>query len=139
MGERENELVFLHRKIKKIYAMSEKMYRRFSDYSLEMMAQDEPNMVILRGKGLLNQEEARFTFVQNPPRGARSVEVGRTAHSRSVRRPDGLYTVTFRFDASEKQVLPALLAEVRSVVKNAQADREVQKKQKGETEKGGDE
>lgn len=119
--------------------MSEKKYKRFSDYSLEMMTQDDANMTILRGKGLLNQQESRFTFVQNSPRGPRSVEVCRTAHSRSVRRPDGLYTVTFRFDASEKMVLPALLAEVRSVVKNAQADREVQKNMHKETEKGGEE
>ncbi len=104
-------------------AMIEKKYKRFSDYSLEMMSQDDPNMTVLRGKGLLNQQENRFIFVQNPPRGPRSVEVGRTAHSRTVRRPDGFYTVTFRFDSGEKQILAALLAEVRAVVKNAQADK----------------
>lgn len=119
--------------------MSEKQYKRFSDYSLEMMAQDDVNMVILRGKGLLNQQESRFTFVQNAPRGARSVEIGRTAHSRSVRRPDGLYTVTFRFDAGEKQVLPALLAEIRTIVKNAQTDKEVHSRRQQADKEGGDE
>lgn len=113
--------------------MSESSYKKFSDYSLEMQSHDEPNMAILRGKGLLNQQEHRFTFVQNAPRGPRSVEVGRTRHCRFVRRPDGLYTATFRFDAGEKYVLSALLAEVRSVTKQAQEDREAQKRlKKGE-------
>lgn len=107
--------------------MSTHCYKKFSDYSLEMMSQDNPNMSVLRGKGLLNVQESRFTFVQNEPRGPRSVEVGRTAHSRFVRRPDGMYTATIRFDAGEKNILPALIAEVRSIAKSAQIDLEAQK------------
>ena len=115
--------------------MSESGDKRFSDYSLEMQSHDEPNMAILRGKGLLNQQEHRFTFVQNAPRGPRSVEVGRTQHCRFVRRPDGMYTATLRFDAGEKFILSALLSEVRSIAKQAQADMEVQKQLK---KKGGE-
>lgn len=117
----------------------ETKYKRFSDYTLEMQAQEDSNMNVLRGKGLLNVNESRFTFVQNAPRGPRSVEVGRTAHSRFVRRPDGLYTATLRFDAGEKYILAALIAEVRSIAKVAQADRaamlaaeKIQKKEGGE-------
>ena len=120
--------------------MSERKYQKYSDYSLEIMTQDAPNMNVIRGKGLLNVHESRFTFVQNPPRGPRSVEVGRTAHSRFVRRPDGLYTATLRFDASEKYVVAALIAEVRSIARIAQADFEAIKiAEKAKREKGGEE
>lgn len=97
-------------------------YKKFGDYSIEMMSQQESNMRVLRGKGLLNVQEARFTFVQNPPRGPRSVEVGRCKHARIVRRPDGMYTVTLRFDAKEKYILAALISEVRNCVNFAQED-----------------
>lgn len=108
------------------------VYSKMTDMSVEMQTQTDKNMQVLRGKALLNENESRLSFVQNPPRGPRSVEISRTAHSRMVRRPDGLYTVTFRFDADEKMVLPALIAEVRSIVKRSQADRQVMKdKQKG--------
>lgn len=122
--------------------MSERSYKKYSDYSLEMMSQDNANMSVLRGKGLLNLQESRFTFVQNEPRGPRSVEVGRTAHARFVRRPDGLYTATLRFDAGEKFILPALIAEVRAIAKSAQADWEAMKateKAAKKEEKGGEE
>ncbi len=119
--------------------MSERSYKKYSDYSLEMMSEDSSNMKVLRGKGLLNVQESRFTFVQNAPRGPRSVEVGRTAHSRFVRRPDGLYTATIRFDASDKYIAAALIAEVRAIAKTAQADWEAQKARTREEEKKGGE
>lgn len=114
--------------------MSERKYRKYSDYSLEMMS-EYANMSVIRGKGLLNVQESRFTFVQNEPRGPRSVEVGRTAHCRFVRRPDGLYTATLRFNAGEKNLLPALIAEVRTITKQAQADKEIQDRTAKEEEK----
>ena len=101
------------------------VYEKLTDMSVELNTQPERNMCVLRGRALLNENESRFSFVQNPPRGARSVEVGRTAHSRYVRRPDGLYTLTVRFDAGEKMLLPALLSEMRAVVKGAIADKEM--------------
>lgn len=81
---------------------------------------------LLRGRAVVSPELSEMTFVENEPRGPRSVEVGRTAHSRFVRRPDGRYTLTFRFDATEPHVLPALLAEVRSVVKASIEDHKVE-------------
>lgn len=110
--------------------------------SVEMQTQKQRNMVLLRGKALLNEDESRLTFIQNTPRGARSVEVGRSGHSRIVRRPDGLYTLTFRFDVKEKFLKESLLAEIREVVKLAEADKKVQvqiekseKNKKNESEK----
>lgn len=104
-------------------------YKRWTDMSLEIQhrAAADPNMHVLNGRGLLNQFEHRFTFVQNEPRGARSREVGRTKHSRIVCRPDGRYTATLRFDACEPQLLSAILAEVRRVVKYAIDDNEQQR------------
>ena len=105
-------------------------YQKYTDFSVEMNAQEEANMNVIRGKGLLNTHEHRFTFVENPPRGPRSVEVGRTKHCRFVRRPDGEYTATLRFAAGEKYLLAALIAEVRSVYKQASEDYEKRKEVK---------
>lgn len=117
-------------------------YARLTGMSVEMQTQKQRNMVLLRGKALLNEDESRLTFIQNTPRGARSVEVGRSGHSRIVRRPDGLYTLTFRFDVKEKFLKESLLAEIREVVKLAEADKKVQvqiekseKNKKNESEK----
>ena len=59
-----------------------------------------PHMWVMNGKALLDEESKDMKFVENAPRGERSVEVGRTAHSRYVRRPDGMYTITLRLDGS---------------------------------------
>ena len=59
-----------------------------------------PHMRVMNGKALLDEESKDMKFVENAPRGERSVEVGRTAHSRYVRRPDGMYTITLRLDGS---------------------------------------
>ena len=111
------------------------IYSKMDGMSIEMQSQQEKNMTLLRGKALLNEEEKRLMFVQNTPRGARSTEVGRSAHSRIVRRPDGLYTLTFRFSANEKFLKESLLSEIREVVKLAKEDSEKQKRVK----KGGEE
>lgn len=82
-----------------------------------------PNMRVMRGKALLDAAAEDFKFVENTPRGPRSVEVGRTLHSRFVRRPDGLYTITFRVDAGMKYLSEALCAEVRELCKTICEDR----------------
>lgn len=108
------------------------IYSKLTDMSVEMQTQESKNMCLLRGKALLNESESRLMFVQNPPRGARSVEVGRSMHSRIVRRPDGMYTLTFRFSADEKFVKESLIGEIREVVTLAKKDRDVYKKLKKE-------
>lgn len=85
-----------------------------------------------------------MAFVENTPRGARSKEVMRTPHARMVRRPDGLYTVTFScLEAGEANLREQMLAEVRKLVTFMGEDKkvEVQKKsaQKVEEKKGGGE
>jgi hypothetical protein len=102
----------------------EQYNRKKLDVSMHTLA--EPNMRVMRGKALLDDEASDFKFVENEPRGPRSVEVGRTAHSRFVRRPDGMYTVTFRCDASTKYLREALTAEVAEIVKMITADKKAQ-------------
>lgn len=80
-----------------------------------MQTQEERNLQILRGKVLLNEAESQLTFVQNRPRGPRSLEVMRTRHSRLVRRPDGAYTLTFRFTSEERQVMQRMVEEMNEI------------------------
>lgn len=92
-------------------------YKNMSDMSVDMYTVDaDPENKLLRGRALLNPQKKEFAFVQNTPRGPRSVEVGRTLHSRYVCRPDGGYTVTVRFGAEEKNIREQLLAETRQIV-----------------------
>lgn len=100
-----------------------------------MHTQSDPNMRVMRGKALLDDEAMDFKFVENAPRGPRSVEVGRTVHSRFVRRPDGLYTVTFRCDASTKYLRETLTAEVAEIVKMITADKKAQENGRKQEEK----
>lgn len=85
---------------------------------------------LLRGRALLDVESRKFVFAQNEPRGPRSMEVGRTMHSRLVRRPDSRYTLTFScMDGGEKQLREQLIAEVRDVMRMINADLERQKRE----------
>lgn len=110
------------------------------DMSVDMYTVDAaPENKLLRGRALLNPQKKQFAFVQNTPRGPRSVEVGRTLHSRYVCRPDGDYTVTVRFGAQEKNIREQLLAETRQIVssvqehfKVAEAQRKKEKREGGE-------
>lgn len=100
--------------------------RKSMDVSLQ--TQTKPNMRVMSGKALLDDEANDFKFVENAPRGPRSIEIGRTPHSRFVRRPDGLYTVTLRCDASSKYLREELTAEVADIVKAITEDRKYQQK-----------
>ena len=92
---------------------------------------------LLRGRALLDVDSKKFVFAQNEPRGARSTEVGRTMHSRLVRRPDSRYTLTFScMDGGEKQLREQLIAEVRDVMKMINADLERKKRETQTTKKG---
>lgn len=92
-------------------------YKNLRDMSVDMYTlEEDPALRLLRGRALLNPEKKEFAFVQNTPRGPRSVEVGRTPHSRYVCRPDGEYTVTVHFAATEGNIREQLLAETRTIV-----------------------
>ena len=115
-------------------------YKNMPNMSVDMYTVDAaPENKLLRGRALLNPHKKEFAFVQNTPRGPRSVEVGRTLHSRFVCRPDGGYTVTVRFGAEEKNIREQLLAETRQIVtsvqehfKVAEAQRKKEKREGGE-------
>lgn len=95
-----------------------------------------PNMRVMRGKALMDEASADLKFVENEARGARSVEVGRTAHSRFVRRPDGAYTITLRCNGNEKYLREALIAEVGDIVKTIKLDLSLIKQEEKRKEKG---
>lgn len=114
-------------------------YQRHDGMSVDVYTvEEQPEMKLLRGRALINPEKAEFAFVQNTPRGPRSVEVGRTLHSRYVCRPDGGYTVTIRFEANEKNLREQLLSETREIVTMTQEHkkRHDAEKRKGEKEGG---
>ena len=103
--------------------MEDKQQTYFRDWlQCSVQGQANPNMRVMRGKALLDQSGQDFKFVENPPRGPRSVEVGRSMHGRVVRRPDKLYTLTLRLDAGSKYLMEATIAEVREVIKAIQTD-----------------
>lgn len=92
--------------------------KKWTDMSVKIHSRNDRQVEhhLLRGRALLSPEEAEFTFVENEPRGKRSVEIGRTMHSRFVRRPDGGYTITFRFGGREPYLRSTFISEVRDVV-----------------------
>lgn len=95
----------------------EPAYTRIPEMNVDMYTNGEvPDYKLLRGRALLNRTKSELTFVQNTPRGPRSVEIGRTVHARFVRRPDGDYTITFRVAALEKHLREQMIAEVRDIV-----------------------
>lgn len=100
-----------------------------------MYTQQSPNMRVMRGKALLDDSAGDLKFVENTPRGPRSVEVGRTLHSRFVRRPDGTYTVTIRCDGASKYLREELTAEVAEISRVIAADRKEQQKFKKDAER----
>lgn len=114
--------------------MEDKITRPFhrgcSGASVDLYTHDEVvENRLLRGRALLDVDNKKFFFAQNEPRAARSVEIGRTMHSRLVRRPDSRYTLSFSaMDAGEKNLREALLSEVRTVMDIILADVAKQKR-----------
>ena len=103
-------------------------YSRIKDICIDMYTVDKAvDKQLMRGRFFLNCEKGEAIFKQNLPRGLRSVEIGRTLHSRYVRRPDGDYTVTFRCRAGEKDLVKTLSAEIREIAKRIEADYEISK------------
>ncbi len=90
-------------------------YKKYTDMTVGMRSQEERNLRVLRGQVLLNEAENRLTFIQNKPRGPKSLEVMRTSHSRLVRRHDGAYTLTFRFLSTDQQLLQRMVEEMSEI------------------------
>lgn len=116
-------------------------YKRYTDYSVDMYTRDgQQTHRLLRGRALLSPEKGEMAFVENEPRGPRSREIMRTNHARTVRRPDGRYTISFAMlDGDEKNLREQLLAEIRKIVSFIGEDRKAEKaKQAKEEKKGGE-
>lgn len=91
-------------------------HERFEKMELHVYSRAEQvDKVVLAGRQFIDADDGRCTFVQNAPRGPRSVEIGRTPHCRIVRRPDGGYTTTLRVTQYIKYLKETLLAEIRDV------------------------
>lgn len=105
----------------------ENYHRKQLDVSI-LTERGNPNMRVMAGKALLDEDCQDLKFVENPPRGPRSVEVGRTAHSRYIRRPDGLYTITLRVDATHRYLRETLTSEIAEIAKNIELDYKLQSK-----------
>lgn len=110
------------------------MPEKLTDFEVKLYKRQENiDKQIVGGKLLLWSDQKEVTFVQNAPRGARSVEIGRTAHARLVRLTNGHYSVRLRFSADERQVNYQLIAEMREINKMAAEDKQKQnEKQKKE-------
>ena len=87
-----------------------------TEMTVTLKSQEDYNLQVLRGKVVVNEEDHSLMFEQNAPRGPRSTEVMRTPHSRLVRRPDGRFTLSFRFSKEELEIGPQLLREMKAVV-----------------------
>ena len=87
-----------------------------TEMTVTLKSQEDYNLQVLRGKMVVNEEDHSLMFEQNAPRGPRSVEVMRTPHSRLVRRPDGRFTLSFRFSKEELEIGPQLIREMKAVV-----------------------
>lgn len=99
-------------------------FHKYTDYGVEMhTGLGEISHRLLHGRALLNPEESRMTFVENSPRGPRSKQIARGQHSSLLRKPDGTYIITLRFNVMEKYVGSALLAEVREMAQTANDDK----------------
>lgn len=99
------------------------LYKRYTDYNVDLYTLDSSiERRILSGKALISPEKNEFIFSQNPPRGQRSVEIGRTLHCRFRRCPNGGYVATFRFEGSEKNIREQLIAEIRDVYRGVEFD-----------------
>lgn len=107
----------------------ENNYQKFSDYTVKVISREKTVTRRQFGaKATILPEDGELWLVENKPRGPQSKEVARLIHSRMVRRVDGKYTLTMRFDADEKLLREKLLAECRNMANRAVEDREEIKK-----------
>ena len=80
--------------------------------------QDNINLKPMSGRILVNTIERCSLFVQNKPRGPRSVEIMRTNHARMVRRPNGKYSISIQFSPEEFHISEQLMLEIGTLVNN---------------------
>lgn len=118
-------------------SVGEMLPERLEGYEMKLYKREESiDKKIVGGKLLQWAASKEVTFVQNGPRGPRSVEIGRTAHARMVRLLNGHYSVRLRFAAGEREIGYQLLAEIRELNKMAADDekKEAEKQKNAESE-----
>lgn len=82
------------------------------DMTVDILARDGNDFRIMHGNAVLNKNDKELLFVEDNARGRRSTELMRTPHGRLVRRPDGNYTLTFRFSSGEDDIQASLVGEM---------------------------
>lgn len=128
---------FCNRKPKTTKIMDEEKktgveYQRYGDITAKVIThKGDANLRPMNGRILINSYENELNFREAAPRGPRSVEIGRTLHSRLVRRNDGGYTLTFRFNSGLRYLSSVLIAELRDVAKAVEYDKSKRKEVKG--------
>lgn len=106
----------------------ENIYQKFSDYTVKVLSREKTSTRRQFGaKATIIPDDGEVWLVENRPRGPQSKEVARSLHARMVRRVDGNYTLTMRFDADEKQIREKLLGETRFMATRAIDDKETLK------------
>lgn len=99
-------------------------YRRLKDICVDVYSHEVTiEKRFMCGKMFLNSEKGEVMFTQTQRKSVRSKEIGRTLHSRNIRRPDGTYQVTFRCNGNEKNLKNLLMAEVREIAIMIEEDR----------------
>jgi hypothetical protein len=93
-------------------------YTRLNRMTAVLKTYSRHNLRSLNGHLLVDEAERQLLFEQYPPRGPRSRELMRTTHSRLVCRPDGNYTLTFRFSPNEDHLRHMLVREMVSITLN---------------------
>lgn len=107
-------------------------YQRYGDITAKVITnKGDANLRPMTGRMLINSYENELNFREAAPRGPRSVEIGRTLHSRLVRRNDGGYTLTFRFNGGLKYLSSVLIAELRDAAKAVEYDKKNRKEVEG--------
>ena len=88
--------------------------------SLEVYHRTEsiPNRV-LNGKALYSLDNNRFSFVENPPRAARSKLILASGHASLRRRHNGKFSINIVFERQEKYLKETILNEIRGLVQAA--------------------
>lgn len=117
-------------------SVGEMLPEKLEGYEMKLYKREESiDRKVVGGKLLQWAASKEVTFVQNGPRGPRSVEIGRTAHARMVRLLNGRYSARFVFAAGEREIGYQLIAEIRELNKMATTDEKKETEKTKEAEK----
>lgn len=101
---------------KYIKTMNKRMYQIAKEGRWVAIVSDK-SQKMRKGKALVNAKDKELIFMEYASEGARSREVGRTAHGRMRRKPDGTYGLNFKFRIDERSLKESLISEMRSLLR----------------------